>query len=423
MNQLGEIGNPIAISGVGVITPLGDSLDTLATSLCTGYNGILQTWQSAKDIPKINIASIPNFDPLKYSPVKGLRLLNRTTQLGLCAAKLALDDAKIYCDINKQNNENHQTFDDVSDTYFDCNQIGLIGAFSFAHLPTLIKYDRSVVVEGLHKSNPALVPFSIPSAASSQIALSLGLKALCFTISSGNTSSLEALNLATLLLQQKRARALVVVTSFSFCDELLFSMSRASKFDTNYLPRPFDTNRKNIALGEAAAAVVLEPLSYAQQRDITPLTNLSGLSSAMAADNDEATETLLNSCTHAIKQAGIDVNDIGVISASASGDIEIDRREADVISCLYTNNDNICPIITAIKGSIGETLETGGLLQTLVAAWSIRNSSVPAIANLVNPETPLNYAQTKKVSVNTKHALITSTSHAGNAAALVISNF
>jgi 3-oxoacyl-[acyl-carrier-protein] synthase II len=394
----GPAAQPIAITGVGLITPLGDDLDKVGEALCSGRRAVV----ASADIAGAGEAHIPDFDSARYATIRGMRMYNRTTRLGICAAQLALVDAAVEGE--------------------SCpgEQLGVVTASTSGHLGTLIEYDRSLVAVGLQRTNPAWMPLAIPSAPGAMIALSFGAKAFSMTLSQGAASSLDALGLGMRFIESRRARACVVVGAFSPCAEISLAASRAGMFAPAGEFRVFDRRSRGTAFGEGAAAVVLERLDDCHHRGTTPRAVLRGYGSAFATRPSEITSALARAAGAALRTAKLGPADIRLVSSGANGLPERDRSEARALVALLGDAAAQPPVVAA-KASLAECVDASGLLQTLVALFALRSGAVPPIPDLDEPEVPgLRYAR-PHMTVDDGHALATAVSSTGACSALVLS--
>jgi 3-oxoacyl-[acyl-carrier-protein] synthase II len=396
--RLGHDDSVIGITGLGVLTPLGDDPAPLAQALLAGRRCV----DAVPELGGAGESQIHGFEATRYANIRGMRMYNRMTQLGICAAKLALANSGMPAR-------------EVSG-----EELGVVTASTFGHLDTLIDYDRSLVTVGMQRTNPALMPLSIPSAPGAMIALSFGAKAFSITLSDGEASSLDTLGLGARLLESGRARACIVVGAFAICRELSLAASRAGMLASPDDFRVLDRRGRGTALGEAAAAMVLERLVDARARGVEPRAFVRGHASTFSGPGAEIDGALRRACEGALASARVTAAQVGLVSASANGLPKRDRSEA--LALLGALGDTAAQTaVIATKGNLGETLDAGGLLQSLAALSTLHSGQAPPIAQFEQPEIPgLRYIA-RPTPVETDCALVTSISTSGACSALVLS--
>jgi len=388
----------IAVTGVGVLTPLGDTLEAVASALATGRSAV----EPDAELAGTGMARLKDFDATRYANVRGLRLYSRPTRLAICAVKLALGDARL------------------DQAAMEPEQLGTVTASTFGHLETLIEYDRAVVTSGLARANPALMPLSLPSTPGAAIALAFGAKAFSISLADAGVSSLDALGLGARLLQAGRARTCVVVGTFSPTAELAISAMRAGMLAPADAFRVFDRRHRGTALGEGAAAFVLERSADAEARGVQPSAFVTGQVSTFAPDAADVPTALRRACDRALRAAGVAPSEVGLVSAGADGSPHGDRDEARALIDLLGSAAGRTPV-TAVKASFGDTLDAAGLLQAAVALAALRSGKAPPIAHLEEPDVAgLAYITRERV-IEGRHALVTSRSQTGACSALVLS--
>jgi 3-oxoacyl-[acyl-carrier-protein] synthase II len=388
---------PIAVTGQAVLTPLGDNPDALATAMEAGSRSL----EASQDVAGTVESRMHDFEAERYASVRGMRLYSRATRLAICAAQLAYAEAGL---------ENAKLSGD---------ELGVVGAFTCGHMDKLLEYDRSLVTEGVARTNPALMPVSLLSAPGAAVALSLHAKAFSLTVSDGGASSLDALGLGARLVEAGRAKACLVVGAYALCRDLLLSIARAGMLASVEDFRVFDRRSRGTAYGEAAAALVLERLEGAQARGAVLAGFLCGQVSTFAATPSQVEASLLRACRGALRTAGVDPAEIGLTSAGASGLTQRDGAEARaLLGVLGTHAFR--PIVIAPKANLGDTADASGLVQCIVALSAMRSGVAPPIPGFEFPQVPgLNYAQ-RPTPVTGDCALVTSSSHTGACSALVI---
>jgi 3-oxoacyl-(acyl-carrier-protein) synthase len=244
------------------------------------------------------------------------------------------------------------------------------------------------------------------------------MKAFSITLANGDVSGLDALGLAMRLLQQGRARAAVVVSSASLCNEIVLSASRAGWLAEAQNVRVFDRDTRGAAVGEAAAALVLETLARTAERGGKPKAILGGQASRFAPRREFVSAALSRACRRALELADSTPADIALISSAGNGVPDTDRVEALALLDVLGGEK---PPVVAIKATLGETAECSGLLQTIGAISALSTRTAWPIPRLRTPAVPgLNYAM-DAIPISGSQALVTSTSLTGACSALLLS--
>jgi 3-oxoacyl-(acyl-carrier-protein) synthase len=186
---------------------------------------------------------------------------------------------------------------------------------------------------------------------------------------------------------------------------------------------PFHAKRTGLALGEAAAFVVLEAEEIASARGARTIGRLDGFATGYDPRQDIAKTDGPNALTDAVRRAlrscPTDGSDIGAVVSSASGSPVLDAREAAGIKC----GIGAAAPVTAIKSMLGDTLGASGALQAIVALESLRSGRLPGIAGLDEPDPRIDLplAAPGARAIRASRALVTAVAREGNCCALVIS--
>jgi len=387
-----------AITGVGILTPLGDSMASVMEALCAGRSSVAPV-QTPTPVAE---SLIVDFEATRYANVRGMRIYNRTTRLGICATRLAMVDAGL------------------EDTGFAGEQLGVVMASTFGHFDTLIEYDRGLYTQGPARTNPALMPLAIPSAPGAVIALSFGAKACSITLADGGAGALDALGLAARLTRADRVGACIVVAALGLFDELILSAARAGQLAPPDAFRVFDQRSGGTAFGEAGVALIVETMAHARARGATPKGFVAGQSSTFAVGPERLEESLTRACSEALRKASLEPHSLGLLSSGANGSPAVDRAEARALLSVLGKSSGQ-PGVTAIKAALGDTLDASGLIQTVVAMSALTGTPAPPIAWLGKAAFPGLRYLTEPSPIEKGHALITGTSQTGACSALVIS--
>src|ERR1044072_2748845 len=300
--------NRVVITGVGVVSSLGDSSSCLQSSLCSGRCAV-------KPVELFSTAGlgcplggeIPSFEAQKYLGRRNLRPLDRTSRLVASAAQLALDDSG-WAEAIREDEE-----------------VGLVLGTMFCSVHTISEFDRRALEAGPRYASPMDFSNTVINAAAGQTAIMHNLRGINSTISTGITSGLQAIAYATEVIRSGRARALLAGGADEMCFESFYGFDRAgllcrSEQRCGDFPIPFDKRRNGFALGEGAALLMLEDAHFARDRGALSLAEITGHGCGYDCSQGEDEETAVNaialSVRHAINDSFTDSPCIACLSAS-----------------------------------------------------------------------------------------------------------
>src|SRR5579872_2984789 len=243
----------VAITGVGVVSSLGDSPAALHAALCAGETGLhLLERSEFAGFHCRHAGSIPSFDAAHYLQGKPLRPLDRTAQMVTVAAKHALENSG--CVPAK-------------------NEIGLILGTMFGSIHTISQFDRHAQTEGPSYASPLDFSNTVISAAAGQAAIWHNLRGTNSTIAGGAASGLMALGYAADLIRNGTCTALLAGGADEFCFESFCGFERtgllAKTSEGHDGSTPFDARRSGFLLAEGAALLMLEEWESALARGAT----------------------------------------------------------------------------------------------------------------------------------------------------------
>ena len=407
----------VAITGMGMISSLGDSPASLHFALC---NGRVSAYHR-HDPPAVNgfhngfhgtsSGMVPDFQPESYLKGKNLRPLDRTGQLVAAAAKLALEDSGW----TPERLAEHHT--------------GLVLGTMFGSVHTIAKFDRHALEQGPSCASPMDFANTVINAAAGQTAIWHNLRGINSTIASGSASGLAALGYASDLIRFGHQTAVLAGGADEFCFESFCGFDRAGmlckSLDQEAFPVPFHPGRTGFAVGEAAGLLMLEEWESAVARGARILAEARGHGSAYDPTGDERRQGITSihrAMRAALDDASLSPQELDCISASANGSIQIDKDEAFAIRALF-NGSGPEISITAIKSMTGETLGASGALQAIDLIETMRSGVLPGIRGLEqkDPLLPeLNFCQARK-EIHVQSGLINSIGLDGSVYSLLIS--
>lgn len=342
---------------------------------------------------------------------KSLRPLDRTGQLVVSAAKLALAASGWTTEALSR------------------EDVGLVLGTMFGSVHTISKFDRHALVQGPACASPMDFANTVINAAAGQTAIWHKLRGINSTIACGSTSGLVAVGYATDLVRYGHQSAVLAGGADEFCFESFCGFERAGLLyevpDGEGCSVPFDKRRTGFALGEAAALLMLEEREAAISRGANILGEVRGYGSTYnptSSQPGKETDAIVRAIQSAVQDAGMSLAEIDCISASANGSVKYDRDEAHAIKSLWNGSGEQIPV-TAIKSMLGETLGASGVLQAIDLIEAMHTDELPGIAGLdqCEPDLPaLDYCRRQR-SLHVRSGLVNSIGLDGHACALLLS--
>lgn len=367
---------PRAITGIGVVSPLGIGRAAFLESIRGG------TRASVVD----GRAEVPGFDPTKYLGDKGLRGLDRLTKLLIVAAREALQDSGLKQDGKWSARAG--------------NEVGIVVSNAYGSLEAITELDRVSILEDARYINPSRFPLTVANSAAGYASIWDDIRAANVSVSDGNCGGLDAAACADVLLAQKRARAVLVSGAEAMSDALHLAFQRLGAVG------------EKAFLGEGAAVLVLEPSELARERSAQVMAELVGYGTAFEAPVREAsllhpsTDALERAIAEALADASVAAGDVDVVVSGISGLRVFD--EAEIVAIGRAFGSDRC--VLAPKLALGETLGGGGTFGMLCAAAVLRET----------PRAPTAYAVRGALRTSPRTALVTSMGYYGNASAVVM---
>lgn len=404
----------VAVTGIGVLSPLGDRVDELHAALCAGRSGLARDPSLA--VEGLAFGAVGALDPESperhLDPSRNLRPLDRPSRLAAAAAGLALADA------GRATNGEEQ-------------MIGLVLGTMFGSVRTISEFDRRGLTAGPAYVKPLDFANSVINAAAGQAAIWHRLAGLNATLAGGPTAGLQALVYAADQVGSGRAEAVLAGGADELCVESLVGFLRAGMAaGCNGMPGehpvPFDAARNGFAPAEGAALLLLESEESATRRGARVLGRILGTGTGQDTSrgrDPRRTADILSRAIHcALREAEIAPEDLVAVSASANGSRSGDLAEALGLSDGLSGGGPVDIPVTAIKGAVGESLGAAAALQTAVLLRSLATGELPGIHRLdrLDPGLPLAAVGAESRALRDGPGLVTAVGFDGNVVALIV---
>jgi len=396
--------NPVAITGMGCISALGEGAETNWNALCLGQSGIRElTGFEETDLKVTTAAQVKGFTPEEHFPLAQLGMLDRHSQFALVAAKEAVADA------------------DLTPTQLARCAV-VVGTGCGGKETDEITY-KKLYQEQKHRVHPFTIPRGMPSAAASQVSIELGIQGPCFALASACASANHAIAQAVLMI-----RAGVVNTAIAGGTDAPFTYGLLKSWEALRVLspetcRPFSRDRKGLVLGEGAGMVILESLSHAIKRGARIHAIISGIGMTADANHitDPSPEGAASAISLALKDAGRKPEDIGYINAHGTGTTHNDISETKAIHSVFGSHAKNL-LVSSTKSMHGHALGAAGALELVATVYALREQLAPPTANFTKAgeECDLNYVPNKAAELNSVCALSNSFAFGGLNAVLIL---
>ena len=404
----------VAITGLGVVTALGQSLSTFWENICAGISGVkkIENFDTTGYSSQIG-GEICDFDPTDYIEKRQARRIDRFALFGLAAAINAVKDSGI-------------DFDKV-----DRDRCGVIIGSGIGGLGELEDEHSKMIGRGPGRVSPFCVPKLMVNAASANVAIQFNLRGSNTAVVTACAAASHAIGDAyrhikygheDLIITGGAEAALTRLGLASFC--ALKALSCRND-DPAAASRPFDRDRDGFVLGEGAGILVLEEMEAAKKRGARIYAELIGFGMTCDAGHitapSEEGRGAADAIRKALADAKIDCEKIDYINAHGTSTQLNDVSETHAIKTVFGDHAKKVAI-SSTKSHLGHLLGASGGVELVISSLAIKDSVIPATLNLENPDkqcdldyTPLNARQAE-----IKYAMSNSFGFGGHNASLVI---
>ncbi|MGH7897184.1 MAG: beta-ketoacyl-[acyl-carrier-protein] synthase family protein [Candidatus Binatia bacterium] len=364
----------VLITGMGCVTPYGAGVDAFWRSLVRGESGIGPLTAFDPEPYGTRIAGqIPDFRPQDFMPQKDITGSARCMQLGVAAARLAIDDARLP----------------LAGT--DTSRVGVffgtsVGTFSYA------AENHAVFLEkGIRRVHPLFPAQSYPGVVATQIAIRFEVRGPAICVSTACTSATDAFGMAWLHIRAGLIDRAIVGGTDAPLTPLLFAafdrlgvMSRHNESPAQ-ASRPFASSRDGFVMSEGAGACVLESEESATDRDAPVRGELAGYAATSDAFHTFAPlpsgEEGVRAIRLALDAAEISADEVDYVNAHAIGSRPNDAIELDITRTVFGEITPRVPM-SSIKSMIGHSMGAAGALELIACVKAIESSTLPPTVNL-----------------------------------------
>ena len=407
----------VVITGIGAITPIGIGVRQYWEACLRGDCGTddITLFDASNYQTKI-AAEVKNFNPNDFILPEIYRKIDRFAQMGVAAAKMAIEDAGVEGQYDKQNN----------------------------HIPVIVGsglggslFHEEQIFQLVENKEPrkvlsSSVPRITPNAVTAYIAIQNKFRGPNITISTACSSGGNAIAFAASHIENEYTDMVITggvecpITPFTYAAYQSLRVLSKGLLGKKCSPRPFDKNRDGFVLGEAAGILVLEELERAQKRGAKIYAELVGYASNCGAYHMAAPDPSGEDAAMVMKQAlmhrGVKANDVDFVSAHGTATQANDACEAKAINLVMGGTRK--PYVSSTKSQIGHTIGAAGAIGAIAAILSTRDNVIPPNINCDDPDEKcdINIAR-EAIKTRVQYSMSNSFGFGSNNAALLFGKF
>ncbi len=410
--------NRVVVTGLGVITPLGNDVPTFWSALKSGKSGAgpITSFDTSGFDSRI-AAEIKGFDPILYGiSVKDARRLEKFVQYAVASSKQAITDAGL----NLEKEDRHR--------------IGVLIGSGIGGLYTIEEQNKIYLNKGPSRLSPFLIPMLIVNEAAGQVAINFGLKGPNSCVATACASGAHAIGDASRIIERGDADVMIcggtesciVATGVGgFC--ALKALSTRND-EPEKASRPFDAKRDGFVIAEGCGLVVLESLEHAKKRKAHIYAELCGYGMScdayhITAPNPDG-EGPAQAMREALKDGQLNPEDIDYINAHGTSTKLNDKVESMAIKIAFGAYAKKT-MVSSTKSMTGHMLGAAGGVEFVVCALAIRDGVVPPTINYEypDPDCDLDYVPNTARETEVDVCLSNSLGFGGHNATLAVKKF
>ncbi|MDD3609770.1 MAG: beta-ketoacyl-ACP synthase II [Halothiobacillaceae bacterium] len=378
MNQRCHSSRRVVVTGLGIVCPVGNTVETAWASLLAGRHGM--TPITAFDASAMSVrfaATVKDFDPSVFLPAKDVKKMEPFIHYGLAAAIQAINDAGL------------------TDSEADADRIGTFIGAGIGGLGGIERNALLLESGGPRKVSPFFVPASIINMASGQLSIRYGFRGPNLATVTACTSGTHSIGQAARLIAYGDADVMIAGGTEAAITPLGvagFASARALSTrneDPAAASRPWDRDRDGFVLGEGAGVVVLEEYERAKARGAHIYGELAGFGMSSDAYHmtlpPEGGDGARRCMQAALRDAGLNPEDVGYINAHGTSTPAGDRAETDAVKQVFGAHAARVPV-SSTKSMTGHLLGAAGGIEAVFSLLVLRDGVLPPTINLDTPD-------------------------------------
>lgn len=402
----------VVVTGVGMLTPLGNDWPSTWAGLLAGRSGISRvTAFDASDYDCPLAGELHDFDPAAVVDPKQLRRIDRSTVLAIAAAREAVADARISLPV------------------LDPEAVGIVLGTGIGGAHLLVENQRVLERRGPRRVSPFLITHMIPDAPTGLLAIELGVRGPNLAVTAACATGGAAVGEAAEIVRRGDADVVLAGGFEASLQPVYYAGFQAMRAlgrhqDPTRASRPFDAERNGFILSEGAGCLVLEEAEHAQARGAHIYAEWLGAGTASDAVDmvapPEDGRGIRAAMRRALRSAGREPGDVDYVNAHGTGTPINDRVETRALRTVFgTHADHL--LVSSTKSMLGHMMGAAGAVEAGVAVLACERQIVPPTINYEHPDPDcdLDYVPNEAREVPVRHALSTSVGLGGHNSAVL----
>ncbi|MBQ0065961.1 MAG: beta-ketoacyl-ACP synthase II [Firmicutes bacterium] len=402
----------VVITGMGAISPIGNSVEELWTSIEEGKCGIDEITHFDTTDFKVKLAAeVKNLDTEAYFSKRDLKFNDRFTQFARIAAKQAMQDSRL----------------DVS--IIDAERFGVILASGIGGIETISNSQNALNERGSSRVSPYFIPMSLVNLAAGNVAIDVGAHGYCTSIVTACAAGSNAIGDAFHRIRDGYEDVMLAGGTEASITPLAiagFQSMRAlhTGNDKNRASIPFDKNRSGFVMGEGAGVLVLEEYEHAKARNAKIYGEIVGYGAtcdayhitAPCASGEQGAKAMLK----AIQDAGIQAEEIDYVNAHGTSTPLNDSTETKAVKAAFKEHANEL-MMSSTKSNTGHLLGASGAIEAIICIKALENGLVPATIHYEEQDEAcdLDIVANENRKVDIQYAMSNSLGFGGHNASLI----
>jgi len=371
-------GRRIAVTGLGLLTPVGNDVESTWSAIRAGESGIrpIERFDVSEFSTRFG-GALQAFDRDKYLPAKEARRMDEFMHYGIAAGIQALEDSGLQ------------------ESGFEAERFGVAVGSGIGGITTIEETALQIKASGPRKVTPFFVPGSIINMISGTLSIRYGLKGPNIAVVTACTTGTHNIGLAANMISNDQADIMLVggaematspVGLGGFCAARALSTRND---EPERASRPWDKDRDGFVLSDGAGVMVIEEMEHAKARGARIYAELVGFGMSGDAYHmtapSEGGEGAARCMQNALRSADMSANDIDYINAHGTSTIAGDVAESEAIKQVFGSQAyNLC--VSSTKSMIGHLLGASGAAEAIVSVLTLHDQVITPTINLDNPE-------------------------------------